>query len=159
MQKNEKCGDRTIWFSVDDLLLFLVWSCDLFLDMISCFVISGAVYENVIWQGMKWRYRYAAAADTSPSLTIVTRAVSAITELLVVFLFARWRHCSETTIFQRIRWLRPICNHIVETSGDRDYRFSNPVSRDWENTEPRRDMKKVICYNLFKQIVICLNKL
>jgi len=26
-------------------------------------------------------------------------------------------------------------------------------------TEPRRDMKKVICYNLFKQIVICLNKL
>ena len=26
-------------------------------------------------------------------------------------------------------------------------------------TEPRRDMKKVICYNLFKQIVICSNKL
>ena len=26
-------------------------------------------------------------------------------------------------------------------------------------TEPLRDMKKVICYNLFKQIVICLNKL
>jgi len=25
-------------------------------------------------------------------------------------------------------------------------------------TEPRRDMKKVICYNLFKQIVICSNK-
>jgi len=23
-------------------------------------------------------------------------------------------------------------------------------------TEPRRDMKKVICYNLFKQIIICL---
>ena len=26
-------------------------------------------------------------------------------------------------------------------------------------TEPRRDMKKVICYNLFEQITICLNKL
>jgi len=77
---------------------------------------------------MKWKY--AAAADTSPSLTIVTRAVSAITELLVVFLFARWRTAAKPLFFGR---LRPICNHIVETSGDRDYRFSNPVSRDWEN--------------------------